>query len=313
MNYLEHFHFDNVPFPTDNSINYFYPKKQIVRIINELTKNCRFYNGITLITGNNGIGKTTILKKFVGQVKNNDFVIFISSNEKTNFMKILAQNLGVENKIEEIFNELEKIYSTGKNIIIIIDDAQEFKLEQLIDISSLFSTLKYLKIILTGNKYLRKKIKTPALKELRKNIITHYKVKHFSFTQTIKYISYISTSALALSQYKKVFSLPQLCLLSYATNRNLHNVNFITSEVLKKTVIKQNQKVKIKTILEVIKENYELVKENLYLKFQKIFMYVLLLLSLYFFGKIVIDRYNLISNIEAEKSIRVQEQQLRDK
>ncbi len=82
MNYLEFFHFDNHPFTNDGKMNYFYPKKSFLSIVDELIKLCRFESGIFTIVGNNGVGKTVILNKVLDALNNNDFTISVNAGAK---------------------------------------------------------------------------------------------------------------------------------------------------------------------------------------------------------------------------------------
>ena len=311
MNYLTHFHFDNIPFPVDEKYNYFYPRKSSLKIIDELSNLCRFHNGVFVIEGSQGIGKSVLLNKFIEKIQNNDFVISIKANEKTDILKVIANKLNVDAKnIENIFDALNSIYATGQNIIIVIDDAHNLSKMQMISISSLISVVKHLKIILCGTNELKKKIKNKSLIELRKAIIKKYKIKHFSFFECVKYISYVSNSATALSQYKKVIPFPSLVLLGLFTNRNMHNINHIITDALKDAFKHNKNHLKVKNVYHSMKKNFDMVKENIYLKFQKFFFYILILLSLYFAFKIISDRYDLITSLEAQKSIMLQEKEL---
>ncbi len=311
MNYLAHFHFDNTPFPIDEKYNYFYPRKNVLKIVDELSNLCRFYNGVFLIEGAKGVGKSVLLNKFTEKTQNNDFIISIKANEKSDILKIIANNLHVDAKnIENIFNTLNSIYANGQNIIIIIDDAHNLSKTQMISISSLMIVVKHLKIILCGTNKLKKNIKDKSLIELRKSIVKKYKLKHLSFFECIKYISYVSVSATALSQYKKVIPFSSCCLVALFTNRNIHYINYIITDALKDAFETNEKSVRIKNLYHSMKKNFDIVKENIYLKFQKMFFYILIILSLYFAFKITTDRYDLITNLEAQKSVMLQEKEL---
>ena len=313
MNYLDYFHFDNYPFPTDNTYNYFYRRNKVLKIANDIANTCRFYSGVYVITGSEGCGKTVLLQQFVDTVKNNDAVFEIRANNNTDILKVLAENLGVKEakNIENIFHSLNLIYEKGKNIIIVIDDAQNLSKEQLINLNALIDTVSYLRVVVCGNTKLKKIISGKIFHELRERIVKKYKLRHLSFFEGMNYISNISTSALALSQYKKVISFPALILLSFVSNRNIHNINKITDMALQNAFERNAQRVQLKDVFNVAKKNFDMVKLNIYLKFQKIFCLVLIALSIYFAVKITIDRYDLIVNLEARQSVKIQEKAIR--
>nr|MCR5506566.1 ATP-binding protein [bacterium] len=133
MNYLEYFHFDNHPFVGDENINYFYPKKSYLKIINEIVEFCRYKNGIFVIKGNAGVGKTVILNKILETVGNNDFTIALRADEKAELLKVIANKLKIDSKnISEILIKLSNIYANGKNIIIAIDNAENLSKDEYV-------------------------------------------------------------------------------------------------------------------------------------------------------------------------------------
>ena len=124
----------------------------------------------------------------------------------------------------------------------------------------------------------------------------------------MRYINSISIQALSLSQYKQLFGFFKRFLISFFSNRNINDINLIASSTLKEAYKNKNSKITFHDVFYAIKINLNLVKENLYFKFQKIFFVILILISLFFAIKIVIDRQFLLQKIEIEKSIDEQEQ-----
>ena len=313
MNYLEFFHFDNHPFAGDENINYFFPKKASVRLVDDIINFCRFKGGIYIITGNSGVGKTVILKKILQTLNNNDLTIQIHADDKTDVLKNIANNFGIDAKnINSILSKLSEVYTNGKNIIVVIDKAENLSKEEYINLYSLINVLPSLRVILCGKRSLYKTLNYKAVSPIKKHIVKKFKIKHLSIFQTMKYISHIEKNALALSQYKRIFSKPSLLLIAICTNRNIKNINFISEKSLLNAFYKKKQTVEINDVFKTIKENFDMVKYNIYLKFKKFFLYTLLFFSLYYTVKIMLDRNDLIKHIEAQKSIRKQEQELRN-
>ena len=313
MNYLDFFHFDNHPFTNDENINYFYPKKNFLKIIDEITKYCRFKSGIFTITGNSGTGKSIILNKILSSLKNNDFIIYTKADEKTEILKVIAERLNFDSKnISNIVIKLSYIHANGKNVILAIDNAENLSKDELISLNSLIQVLPNLRVILCGQKSLYKKINLSSISPIKKHIIKNYKLKHFSFITAVKYISFMEKDALALSQYKRVISKPSVFLISLIANRNIENLNIIAEKSLINAFVNQKEKVGIKNVFTTIKENINIVKDDIYHKIQKLLFYIILILSTYYTIKIIADRYDLMNHIEAQESIRKQEKELRN-
>lgn len=313
MNYLEFFHFDNHPFVGDENINYFYPKKHFLKIIDEMVKFCRFKSGIFIIIGNSGVGKTIVLNKILEAIENNDFVIHIRLGERTEILKSIAKRIGSDCKnISDILVKLTKTYTDGKNVIIAIDNAEYLSKDELISLDSLIKVIPSLKIILCGQRMLNKKLNQNVVKPIKKNIVKTFRIKRFSVFSAMKYLLYIEKNALALSQYKRVFSAPAVFLISLVANRSIKQLNLVAEKSLLNAFYRQSPKVYMRDVFRTLKENFDVVKYNIYQKIQKLFFYMLLLFSVYYTVKIVIDRNDLIKHIEAQESIRQQEKELRN-
>ena len=313
MTYLEYFHFDNLPFPTDGNANYFYPRKSNMLKIEQISKYCRFLPGVYFVLGSDGCGKSTLLSILSQQLSNNDFVINIHASNSTDILKSIASsfNIKLNHDIDIIFNELQYIHFHGQNIILIIDDANNLSKEQLINLNSLLDAVDYLRVILCGNYNIKKLLSQKVVSPIRNKIVKKYNIKYFSYLEGIKYISFISRKALALSEYSNPITFPAILLLSFISNRNIHNINFVTTSALKLAFSMKSPKVSFFHVFNVAKSNFELVRNNIYLKFQKIFIGILVLFTLFFLIKISIDRYNTITTLEARKSVARQEIELR--
>lgn len=310
MSYLKYFHFDREPFPTAEMNNYFYENKKQTHIIDHITNLMRFNSGIYTITGGRGVGKTTLLKMVTSQVQHNDLSIFISVNESTNINKSIRSALSILQKksdIEDIVVHLNKFHKKGQNVILLIDNSENLSKEELVALSSLVYVIPYLRVVLCGNKTLNKKLKDKSLNTLRRIYVQKYTLSYTSFIGCIMYIQDMSNSALSLIQYKQIINFLPSVFLSFLSNRNFHNVNFIATESIKNAYMNKNKRVTLKDIYYAGKNNFYLIKYNIYLKFQKIFFYTLIIISAYFMIKIITERQQLINKIEVQALIKEQE------
>lgn len=310
MTYLDYFHFDKEPFPTTTFNNYIYENKGQFKIIDDIVNSIRFNSGIYSIIGSEGVGKTFVLRQIQQNLKNNDIVVFISANENLDILKTINDQITFASKkqnVEDIFQIISKYYKKGQNIIFLIDNMQNLDKKQITNLTALIDVLPYLKIVTTGDKSLKKLFNSKKYKILKTKMVKQYKLSYLSFTKAMKYINSISVDALSLSQYKKVIGFLPRAFISYISNRNIKNINFITTEAIKKAYENKNKVVKIKDVYDVAKTNFHIVKENIYLKFQKIFFWILVVLSMYFCFKLFADRNYLLQKMEVEKSLDKQE------
>lgn len=310
MTYLDYFHFDKEPFPTTTFNNYIYENKRQFKIIDDIVNSIRFNSGIYSIIGSEGVGKTFVLRQIQQNLKNNDIVVFISANENLDILKTINDQITFASKkqnVEDVFQIISKYHKKGQNIIFLIDNMQNLDKKQITNLTALIDVLPYLKIVATGDKSLKKLFNNKKYKILKTKMVKQYKLSYLSFTKAMKYINSISVDALSLSQYKKVIGFLPRAFISYISNRNIKNINFITTEAIKKAYENKNKVVKIKDVYDVAKTNFHIVKENIYLKFQKIFFWILVVLSMYFCFKLFADRNYLLQKMEVEKSLDKQE------
>ena len=309
MSYLDYFHFDKEPFPA-HSFNYIYDNKKQFKIINEISETVRFNSGIYTIIGMEGVGKTFILGQIQKNLSNNDLVVFISATEKTDILKAIAEQLSFVSKkqnIDDVFQIISKLHKKGQNIILLIDDMQDLDKSQIRNLVSLMEVVKYLKVVVTGNNSLKKILRNRNYSIFKEKYVKNYKISRPSFISAMKYIKSISVDALSLSQYKNVIGFLPRMLIAFISNKNNDIINKITSDVIKDAYQEKSENVKIKHVYNVAKKNIDIVMENLYLKFQKIFLFILVILSIYYCFRLFADRQHLIQKIEVERSINEQE------
>src|SRR5262245_40478404 len=134
MNYLEFYGLSKEPFNVtpDPEFLYLSPshREALAAIIFGINKR----KGITVITGEVGVGKTTILRSYLetpeaARLK----VVYIMNSDLTfrDLVHELCKQLGLpivtENMhhlVEGLYRALIQEYSTGGNVVIIVDEAQ---------------------------------------------------------------------------------------------------------------------------------------------------------------------------------------------
>lgn len=310
MGYLNHFHFDNQPFSLDENYNYFYPRKLVLNVIEDLTRLSRFFSGIYLINGKYGTGKSVILQKFKQTFSNNETVITIKITDKTDVNQIIAKQLKLNSKhIDNIVAELNKLYLKGSNIIFIFDDVQKANIEQLLFISSLISNLNFIRIILCGEKT-KKLFKNKTFSFLKKYIVKTYNITGLSFIESYKYLIYTTREALSIAKYKNVFSFSAVFMLSFLSGGNYHILNKLAYDASLNAYKKDSLKIKLKNVFAIILNNRSLIIKNIYFKIQKLFLLLMIILSGYFCSKIVIDRNNLIEKLNIRNLIKIYEEKI---
>ena len=307
MNYLDFYHFDNHPFIINESAAYFFKRKSVVNILEQMQKFCRIYSGVYIIEGSAGIGKSLLIQKLYNSFVNNDIAFIINITEKTDILQVIASKLKLHSKnIDSVIESLTNFYEKGQNIILFFDDIHICNLYQFNIIGTLIEKMSFLKIVLCGeNVY--PIIKTFKLKNIKNNIVKKYILKKLSFVESIKYLYFMVQSAMAIKQYKKILSFKIAVLISFLCNGNINVINILSNETLVSGCNNGNHKLKLKDLFMAISINKKQVKKQIFYKAKKIISVFVIFLSLYFSIKIVADRYNLIEKIKIKKEILKQE------
>ncbi len=157
--------------------------------------------GIALITGSSGSGKTVITKSIVNKLE--DKVIYIQNNDLTMFefynclgkmMDVSTNHCHMSQILIDINHCIKRNGSMGKKIILIIDDVD------MLD-KKIVKTLKYLyesdseessgmKIILLGHSSFRETCKRERYSGLMENMTINYDCVGLSLNETKGYIQH---------------------------------------------------------------------------------------------------------------------------
>ena len=312
MSALSHFHFDRDPFPVAGPNNYTYENRRQTAALEDMSAMMRAHPGLYILTGAEGTGKSTVLKRLLNQLGNNDFAVLVQAGAgRCDIMRELAEALGLagRKRIEagDVLWGLDKLHRRGINIILMVDDAEEMPEAQRAALASLAASLGFMRILLSGGAGLGRMLKGKAMAPLKGRIARRHRLKPLSFPQAIAYINSIGIDALSLSQYKKAIGIWPGMLISFAANRNMKNINLVATRAIEDAYREGLGAVRARNVLHAVRANFAAVRENIYLKFQKIFLWLVALLCVAYTGKMIADRSQLIDEIEVHKSLEEQE------
>lgn len=175
--------------------------------------------GFVTLTGEVGTGKTTILRAYLKRIEQNTAMrplyLFNSDLQYDELLRILGHELGVDADGLESAELLEKLHGAlieefrqNRNVILLIDEAQNMPVETLERLRMLSnletSKEKLLQIILVGQPELERKLRTPALRQLRQRIVMHGRLQPLTRQESLGYITHRLNQARAYTA--EVFS-----------------------------------------------------------------------------------------------------------
>jgi general secretion pathway protein A len=157
--------------------------------------------GFVVVTGEVGIGKTTLCRYFLDGLDDNTLSAFIlypalSAGE---LLRSINDDLGVTDggrRSKELIDALHRFLlrarEAGKNIVVVIDEAQNLRpgvLEQIRLISNLeTSTEKLIQIVLIGQSELNTLLSQKNLRQLAQRVTARYHLNPMSQEETVQYI-----------------------------------------------------------------------------------------------------------------------------
>ncbi len=202
MNYLEYYGLKEDPFKITPDYRYFYPSHSHKKAENLLKFVIDNGEGFCLITGEPGLGKTTVIRKFISTLSKNIIYAFVLTPKLSpeEFLNVVLDDLGLNITNSQSKHELLKRFrdfliekiKDGKKVLIIVDEAQNLPVETLEELR-LLSNLetedeKLVQIILLGQPELEKKLKNPKLRQLDQRIPNRIKLEPLTKDETAKYI-----------------------------------------------------------------------------------------------------------------------------
>jgi len=158
--------------------------------------------GFTVITGEIGCGKTTLLRYLLRHLNSHMTVGLISSTPNGNATLLqwvsMALNLPFEDTYPGLFRRLQQFlhdqYARGRRTVLIVDEAQNLGAEALEELRMLSNINadkdQYLQIILIGQPQLKDLLRSPRLLQFAQRVSSDFHLKPLSLNEVSDYINY---------------------------------------------------------------------------------------------------------------------------
>lgn len=158
------------------------------------------YGNIALITGQTGVGKSTLIKLFLSILPQNQYLpvyIHFTCVRASSLLKLIATGLGEVPKLtkERVFLQIiDKANKINQTILLIIDEAHLLDTQAITNlrllVSSALEDTPPFKIILSGQEDLTNKLKTYSLSDIAHRISVYCHLSPLTKTQTAAYIDF---------------------------------------------------------------------------------------------------------------------------
>ncbi|MFC1658316.1 ExeA family protein [Candidatus Omnitrophota bacterium] len=192
------------PFNVTSDPAFFFLSSSHREALSHLVYGVKERKGIIVISGEIGSGKTTLCRVFLNQSQNKDIktAFIINPNFSTKeLLEAIVTDFGVSavkrtklSLVAQLNRFLLQESQRGNNAVLIVDEAQNLKPNQLEEIR-LLSNLetdkdKLLQIVLTGQPDLKFNLNLERLVQLQQRVAVRYHIKPLAKTELKEYVNY---------------------------------------------------------------------------------------------------------------------------
>ena len=202
--YLHFFRLRREPFQVTPDPDFFYLSPGHREALAALIYGVEQRKGFIAITGEVGVGKTTVLRAFLEGIDRQQIQVIYLLNAKVQFddvVEMLLQELGAEPESESTFQRVSQFhrllierFRQDRNVVLVVDEAQNMPAETLEGLRTLSNletaTDKLLQIVFCGQPELDEKLARPELRQLRQRIAVRATVKPLTKAEGMDYIQH---------------------------------------------------------------------------------------------------------------------------
>jgi type II secretory pathway predicted ATPase ExeA len=199
--YERHFGFAVKPFALTPDPEFLYPSRQHSMALTMLEYGLESQAAFSLLTGDIGSGKTTLVRRILRQL-GDQVIVGLISNTHGGFKSVhgwALSALGIAPKddsdiaiYEALVDSFVAGYARGRRTLLIIDEAQNLSVDALEELRLLSNVNSekdlVLQILLVGQPELRAKLAQPELKQFAQRISVDFHLKPLDRQETHAYI-----------------------------------------------------------------------------------------------------------------------------
>jgi general secretion pathway protein A len=201
--YKEFYGFSDYPFTLTPDLRFLFMAVTHFEALASMLEGVRERKGITLITGEPGTGKTTLIYALLKDLseKIKTALVTHTTIEFPDLLKEILQDLGVHSRgnslpeLHSLFGQcLQERLAQDETVAIIVDEAQNLGVEVIRDLLGLSTrqsaTAKLVQIVLVGQTELEPKLDSPELQALSSQIALRRRIQPLSPKECGEYIDH---------------------------------------------------------------------------------------------------------------------------
>jgi type II secretory pathway predicted ATPase ExeA len=200
--YKKFFGLQSTPFGTSPDPRFLYMMPHTREVLAGLEYGIFARKGFTVLTGEVGTGKTTILRRALGALSQERVYtsfVFNPLLEPLDFLEFVLSDFGLtpasrtkSGMLLQLNRWLIERFRMNETCVVVVDEAQDLSWELLEEIRLLTnlesSSEKLLQIVLSGQPELDEKLRHPSVRQLRQRIFLWCRTQPLAAEQTREYI-----------------------------------------------------------------------------------------------------------------------------
>ncbi|MGF1643273.1 MAG: ExeA family protein [Thiotrichales bacterium] len=211
--YLKHFKLKRAPFQLRPDENFFYSSLGHARAKALLAYSVWNRDGIAVVTGEAGTGKTTLVRQALARMPVDVYAIAIHQTQldELEFLRFLLARFGVSaftfgkaQLLTELNRALVHQRTLGRDVLLILDEAQHLDsrvLEELRFLTGMqFAGKQIFNLILVGQPSLTARLASPEMRQFAQRVRLHFELEALSERETELYVAHRLTLAGADSE-----------------------------------------------------------------------------------------------------------------
>lgn len=199
--YTKFYSLTEKPFEITPDPRFLYLSENHKEALAHLTYAVRERKGFTVITGEVGTGKTTLIQTLLSRLDGSTRTAYLFNPKlgSTDFLDYICTDLGLKSQkrskgqyLAQLHNFLMDCYARNENVILIVDEAQNLDptlLEEVRLLTNLETPKsKLLQVILMGQPELDDVLNRPQFRQLKQRVSLRYHMQPLNKEETKKYI-----------------------------------------------------------------------------------------------------------------------------
>jgi len=262
--YTEHFGLNFKPFNLVPDPKFLYLSPVHKKALTMLEYGLMSQAGFTVVTGEIGAGKTTLVRSLLNKL-DDDYLIGLINNTSESFGQLMEWVLDAleipssatdnAGRYRDYVDFVIEQHAKGKKIVLIVDEAQNLSVKALEELR-LLSNVNidadiFMQLVLTGQPELSDKLNLPELEQFAQRIGVEYHLRALSYPETQKYIEHRMEVAGA---DHKIFT-NEACAAIFCYSEGVpRRINNLCDFALVYAFADDSKEVNVNTVIDMIKD-----------------------------------------------------------